>query len=123
MKLIFILLLLVSNLFAADYCATELLHDDYGMPETIKILSNTGVEFSPDKVAIWEKHYNYKLEEECIEMMDAMTILTPSGRIYNAFLTNDDICDGGNVFGIIVDLNNNIVMKVSDSFNYCPNSI
>lgn len=116
------LLFISSSAFAAD-CAKEVINEsEYTRSEDVKMLGNTGVKFSADRVQAWNDYFEYKIEQECIEIMDVDVYQGQSGKIYVELTTNDDPCDGGNTFGIILDLNNQIVGEIGDSDYYCPNN-
>jgi hypothetical protein len=111
----------INNVFAST-CATEIIDQaNYTRAhDQIIMMDNSGAEFSEARVKAWNKFFAYDLEQECIDMMDVTTYQGASGKIYIELTTNADECDGGNVFGIILDLNDEVVGEIGDSDYYCP---
>lgn len=54
--------------------------------------------------------------------MTTYSVKGHSSEEYVLMATNEDECDGGNVFGIIVNESNEVVVEISDGGFYCPNS-
>lgn len=122
-KLIILISTLISfNKAYASTCAVEVIdQDNYARAhEKVVLLENSGAEFSQSRVKAWNEHFGYDLEQKCIDIMDVTTYQGASGKIYVELTTNEDMCDGGNVFGIILDLNNQVVGEIGDSDYYCP---
>ena len=42
-----------------------------------------------------------------------------SGESYTAIKTNDDICDGGNSYGVLFNRRNEMIAEIRDSFIIC----
>ena len=120
MKLILSLLILLSLQVQGAECAKEIIQDYY-LSEDVEFLTNSGATMNSQRVEAWEKFFEYPLDKECIEMMDVSTYKGKSGKIYVQLSTNDDVCDGGNVFGVVLNMDNEVVAEISDSEFYCPN--
>lgn len=120
MKLITLLFTIVSlNVFAGYNCATELI-DDYSLNERTEYIANSGEELTLDRQIIWRDYFSHELSQFCVGEMDVVTYKGTSGKKYVSMTTNTDECDGGNVYGLILDSNNEIVVEVSDGELYCP---
>lgn len=118
--------LLAAQAHAAP-CAKELFHqsghDEGSLIETIEHLPDTGVKMSADRVKLWNKTYAKDFDaisKECIESMNVALLRGPSGKLYVQMTTIEDQCDGGNTYGLITDINNEIVVDISDSYYSCP---
>lgn len=120
MKLFLLLFASLSlNVFAGYNCATELI-DDYSLNERTEYIANSGEELTLDRQIIWRDYFGYELSQFCVGEMDVVTYRGISGKKYVAMTTNRDECDGGNVFGLILDINNEVVVEISDGNLYCP---
>ena len=53
------------------------------------------------------------------ENISVSSFLTPSGKLFHAVYTSEDICDGGNSYGAVLDANLKSVAHIGDSDFYC----
>ncbi len=72
---------------------------------------------------LWSDYFQYPLSKECQAKMDGSINYLYNGRVIFKYTTNDDNCDGGNVFGLIFDYFENILVEISDGDYYCPREI
>lgn len=118
-KVLSLIALMAIGANATDYkCASDLI-EDYRLVETVQTMD---VEEKMDqaKVDVWKKYFDYDLDQFCINDMTVARYKTADGRELLTYYTNSDECDGGNVYGLITDLENNPVIEISDSQLYCP---
>jgi hypothetical protein len=52
--------------------------------------------------------------------MDVLHFKLLGGTEFVEVTTNSDECDGGNVYGLIFDLKNNVVAEITDHELVCP---
>ena len=119
MKILTLLFMIYSlNSFSATTeCAKELFNN-----ENVTTISDAGARFTPARVTVWDQFFGYdKIDLFCIGEMDVATIQGKSGKVYVKISTNTDECDGGNVYGVILDMSNDVVVEISDGGLYCPN--
>lgn len=113
----------VNNVLAAT-CAEEVLdHANYARAhDKIVMLNNSGAEMDAARVQAWNEYFGYDIDQACVDIMTVETYQGESGKVYVELTTNDDPCDGGNTYGIILDLNNQVVGEIGDSEYYCPSN-
>ena len=119
MRLLLLFAFLSINVFANYNCATELI-DNYNMSDRVELLGNSNQSMTIERQIIWRDYFGYELSQFCVGEMDVVTYKGISGKKYVAMTTNRDECDGGNVFGLILDINNEVVVEISDGNLYCP---
>ena len=107
-------------------CADELVTDDYSLPESIENLEKGDDDiFSPERIKIWNDFFgltggDYEISDYCIEEMGIDKYIGPSGTVYLEFTTNKDACDGGNVSGLVLNTQNQVVAEIFDGDYICP---
>lgn len=65
---------------------------------------------------------DFLTENRCQKSMrkTIFTIKSAPGHIFESVISNDDVCDGGNAYGLIKDLaNEKIIATVEDSYINC----
>lgn len=61
-----------------------------------------------------------EVNEECLaEDIDGDIFKTKTGKVFTAYYSTDDYCDGGNYAGFIADANAKPVAIIGDSDFYC----
>ena len=120
MKFIICLIIFTSmNAFSFE-CAKELINEDVD----VKDIENSGVKFNHKRVEVWNKYYGLegldRLDQHCIDIMSVVAYQGKSGKVYVEMHTNEDECDGGNIYGLILDINDEVVVEIGDSSLYCP---
>lgn len=83
---------------------------------------------SPMPAGLFQDYFDYDGIEICYDVQAHYFSHTASGKDYVMFTTHDDYCDGGNTYGIVVDmelyrhqrmLKDSVVAEVGDSELYC----
>lgn len=52
--------------------------------------------------------------------LSAKTYLLKNGKIIHLAFTNEDICDGGNSYGVVLNANLQPIASIQDTDFYCP---
>jgi hypothetical protein len=71
-------------------------------------------------VKIWNQYFDYELSAKCRKIMTSHINFLANGEVYYSYTTNEDECDGGNVFGLYLNAKNEVIVEISDSYPMCP---
>jgi len=62
-----------------------------------------------------------EIDDSCKNnFLSAQTYLLKNGKIIHLAYTSEDICDGGNSYGVVLDANLRPLASIQDTDFYCP---
>lgn len=110
---------LSSSLIACPNFPTELENKSIGdMEELATALPQSGLKVDSRIRALVNKVI--ELSSECKNsFITAESFLLKNGKLVHLAYTSEDICDGGNSYGVVLDANLNIIASIQDTDFYC----
>lgn len=109
----------ITNTYACENFPKELENKSIGdMSEISQELPNSGLKVDSKIRSLVNEVI--ELTSECKNsFITAESFLLPSGKLLHLAYTSEDICDGGNSYGVVLDANLNIVASIQDTDFYC----
>jgi hypothetical protein len=75
----------------------------------------------PDAHAkIWLNYFDDELSPKCQAIMTSTLNIMATGDIFYSYTTNEDSCDGGNVYGFLLSSKGEILVEIFDGYPICP---
>ena len=116
MKRLFLSLFFISSVSMAATCP----HVNDGEIVGLEEVESAKIAMPKHHVKIWNQYFDYELTDKCQKIMTSYVNFLSNGEAYYSYTTNDDDCDGGNVFGLYLNAKNEVIVEISDSYPQCP---
>lgn len=102
----------------------DLSHADLTNTNSFVVLETKSIPFPDHLFTAFSDHLGEFNKSECANAAHEKKLLyKPTNVLYSMYYTDQELCDGGNTYGLIIQQSphdsNNVIATIEDSFIYC----